>query len=156
MSKAIPHGRREEDYLKTLYMLSRERNVIRVRDLSRALGVRPSSAVEYIEKLAKKGLVVHRKGEYIELTPQGIKEGERLYKRYEALMRFLKEILMLPEDIAAEDACYIEHGLHDLTLERIRLFLEFLDIHLKEKGKINFLERLREYYVKGKVPESCT
>jgi Mn-dependent DtxR family transcriptional regulator len=72
-----------------------------------------------------------------------------------ALMRFLKEILMVPEEIAAQDACYIEHGLHDLTLERIRMFLEFLDVHLKEKGRINFLERLREYYVKGEIPEDC-
>jgi len=156
MNKAIPHGRREEDYLKTVYILSKEKNVIRIRDLSRALGVRPSSAVEYIEKLARKGLVVHKKGEYIELTSEGLKEGEKLYKRYKALMSFLKEILMLPEDVAAEEACYIEHGLHDLTLERIRMFLEFLDMHLKEKGKVNFLERLREYYIKGKIPEGCT
>ena len=111
--------------------------------------------MEYVEKLAKKGLVVHRKGEYIELTSKGAKEGEKLYRRYEALMRFLKEILMLSDDVAAEDACYIEHGLHELTLERIGLFLDFLDIHLKGKGKINFLDRLREYYLKGRIPESC-
>ncbi len=151
MPRTVPHGRRAEDYLKAIYMISREKKVVRVRDLSKVLGVRPSSAVEYLDKLASEGYVIHKKGEYIELTDKGREIGESLYRRYEALMRFLKEILMLPDEIAAEDACYIEHGLHDMTLERIRMFLEFLDIHLKEKGKINFIEKLREYYSKGKV-----
>jgi DtxR family Mn-dependent transcriptional regulator len=155
MSRTVPHGRRAEDYLKILYMLSKEKKVVRVRDLSKALGVKPSSVVEYLEKLAQEGYVVHKKGEYIELTEKGRSLGEKLYRRYMALMRFLKEILMLPDDVAAEDACYIEHGLHDVTLERIRMFLEFLDLHLKEKGRVNFLEHLREYYLKGELPESC-
>ncbi|WFO75108.1 metal-dependent transcriptional regulator [Desulfurococcaceae archaeon MEX13E-LK6-19] len=144
MPQQAPHGKRFEDYLEAIYLLEKEKGVARVRDLSRLLGVKPSTVVEHLEKLSREGLVVYEKREYIRLTEKGMELAKQIYEYHKVVRRFLKEILMLPEEIAEKDACYIEHGIHKDTIIRLKLFLEYFDKHFKEKEK--FLEELKQYY----------
>lgn len=148
MSQRAPRGKRFEDYLEAIYLLQKEKGVARVRDLSRILCVKPSTVVEHLEKLSRNGLILYEKREYIRLTEKGMELAEKIYEYHRVIRRFLREILMLPQEIAEEDACYIEHGVHRDTINRLKLFLEYLDKYFKDKEK--FLEGLKQYYVKGK------
>ncbi len=102
----------------------------KIREIARRLGVRPSSVVEYLKRLESKGYIVYEKGGHIYLTEKGLKYAESIYERHRILTKFL-ELLGVPHDIAEEDACYIEHGIHDITLEKIIRFIKkcgnFLD-----------------------------
>ncbi|NHW44650.1 MAG: metal-dependent transcriptional regulator [Candidatus Verstraetearchaeota archaeon] len=118
-------GRREEEYLEALYLLWRRDEAIRVKALAEMLNVKPPSIVEYLDKLARKGLVRYVKHETITLTDEGARLAEAIYKRHEALKEFLMTFLKLPEDIAEDDACGIEHELHDLTVNRIVKLMDF-------------------------------
>ncbi|OYT52443.1 MAG: iron-dependent repressor [Desulfurococcales archaeon ex4484_217_2] len=155
LSKGVPYGKRFEDYLEAMYILQKEKGVVRVRDLARMLRVKPPSVVEQLEKLSRYGFVLYEKGEYIRLTEKGEGIAKEILKKHEALRRFLRDILMVPEEIADKDACYMEHGLHEITLKRIVMFLEFVNKHFKLKGKMVFLERLKYYYEHGELPDEC-
>jgi DtxR family Mn-dependent transcriptional regulator len=117
--------RREEEYLEALYVLLRKYEAIRVKALAEMLSVKPSSIVEYLDKLARKGLVNYVKHEVITLTDEGARLAEAVYRRHEALKEFLMTFLKLPEDIAEDDACNVEHELHDLTVSRIVKLMDF-------------------------------
>ncbi|RLE61940.1 MAG: metal-dependent transcriptional regulator [Thermoprotei archaeon] len=136
--------RREEEYLETMYILMKRKKVIRVKDLSKALGIKPPSVIEYLKRLAEKGLIHYEKYEYIFLTDEGLAIAKRVYERHLALREFLSDILMLPNDIAEKDACRMEHVLHDTTLERITRLTDFI----KKYSEISpeFLDNLKNHY----------
>ena len=115
---------REEEYLEAMYLLKMKKGIIRVKDLAKLLKVKPSSVVEYLDKLHKKGLVHYEKHELISLTEKGIQLAEKIYKKHLALKEFLMLLLKIPEDIAEKDACNMEHGLHKETLEKIVSFIK--------------------------------
>jgi DtxR family Mn-dependent transcriptional regulator len=121
----LRRSRREEEYLEALYLLWRKDEVIRVKALAEMLNVKPPSIVEYLNKLARKGLVKYVKHEAIALTDEGIRLAEAIYKRHKALKEFLMAFLKLPEDIAEDDACSIEHELHDVTVNRVVKLMDF-------------------------------
>ena len=152
MGNRMSPSKRGEDYLKVMLILEKEKGYIRITDLAQRLGVKPASVVEYLEKLAIKGLVEYEKRERIKLTEEGRRLAEKIYRRHIAIRDFLKKILIIPEDIAEKDACYIEHGLSNETMDRIVQFLEFLDKCFQEKPK--FLEHLKYYYENGKCSEN--
>lgn len=118
---------RAEDYLKAIYAMLQQGLRPRVRELARRLGIKPSSVVEYLRKLDELGYIVYMKGGNIELTDKGKAIAEKIYERHIMLTEFLVAI-GVPRDIAEIDACYMEHGLHDITINKI---MEFLSKHLK-------------------------
>ena len=146
-------GKREGEYLEAMYILMRRKGIIRIKDLAKILRIKPSSVVEYLDRLSKKGLVHYEKYGLITLTDKGLKVAREIYKRHVALKEFLMLLLKIPEDVAEEDACYIEHGIHEITLDRIMKFLKFV----KEcpKGFPDFLEHLDYYYKYEKYPDTC-
>ncbi|MEZ0393754.1 MAG: metal-dependent transcriptional regulator [Desulfurococcaceae archaeon] len=108
---------RAEEYLEALYMLER-RGKVGVRELARLLGVRPSSALEFLRKLSEEGYVEYGQGGKIRLTEKGLKVAMGLYERHRLLTEFFVSI-GVPRDIAEEDACKVEHYLHEITVLKI-------------------------------------
>ena len=70
--------------------------------------------------LLKKGalICVDRDG-YITLTDDGRAVAEKIYSRHTLLKDFLSSI-GIPEEIAAEDACKMEHYISDTTFNAIK------------------------------------
>ena len=116
-----------EDYLEAVFVLDRERRVARVRDIARHMRVKKSSVGAALKRLSEAGLVTHEPYEFVRLTPAGEKVARRIHHRHETLRRFLQEVLNLPDEIAREDACRMEHGLHPQTVDQLQRFLEFLE-----------------------------
>ncbi len=94
-----------------------------VRALARRLMVKPSSVLEYLRKLDSEGYIEYRKGGRIRLTEKGLKIAQQIYQRHRIISRFLQK-LGVPKEIAEIDACYVEHGIHRETLEKIIEFLK--------------------------------
>lgn len=115
-----------ENYLEMVAILSRERDIVRVTQLSTALGVRKSSVSSALVKLSKEGLVNHEKYGYVELTPEGEKVAYDILHRHEILEQFLVEILGVNQKIAWKDACEMEHHISSVTIQKLTKFVEYV------------------------------
>ncbi len=156
MNRKSLYGRRFEDYLEAIYRIEREKGIVRIKDIASALRVKPPSVVEYLDNLARQGYVIYKKREYIKLTKKGEEIAKKVLEKHKAIRKFLKEVLMLPEEIAEEDACFMEHGLSNLTIERIKKLLEFIKKHIEYGGRMVFMERLKYFYENSKLSEECS
>ena len=107
-------------------MLNRENKVVRVTQLSSALGVRKSSVSAALTKLSKEGLVIHEKYGFVELTAEGEKIANDVLRRHEILEQFLGEILGVNAKIAWNDACDMEHYISPVTIQKLTMFVEFV------------------------------
>jgi DtxR family Mn-dependent transcriptional regulator len=146
-------SKRMQEYLEAIYMLYIKKRIVRLKDLSKELNVKPSSIVTELERLHEEGYIDYKKREHIKLTNKGFKIAKEIYKRHVIIKRFLETLLDMPEDIADRDACYIEHGLDPETLNKIVQFMEFIEGCPKKFP--NWLEHLKYYYKTGEYPEEC-
>jgi len=113
---------KEEDYLEAILNVSLTKGYAKSRDVAAELDVGPSSVGEMFAKLDKKGLVVYRKYEGVTLTESGKIIAEQVKFRHDVLVEFL-EIIGVPGNIANKDACFMEHELNTVTIQKIREFV---------------------------------
>jgi len=118
-----PLTMKEEDYLESILNVSEIKGYARSKDVSEDLGVSPSSASEMFVKLAEKNLIIHRKYEGVTLTPAGLEVASQVKFRHTVLVKFLKN-LGVPDYEADKDACFMEHELHAVTIQKIKEFVE--------------------------------
>lgn len=97
-----------ENYLETILILSKKLPVVRSVDIANELGFKKSSISIAMKNLrAKKHITVTDAG-FIYLTDEGREIAETIYERHELISKWLIR-LGVPENIATEDACKIEH-----------------------------------------------
>ncbi|RLE71886.1 MAG: metal-dependent transcriptional regulator [Thermoprotei archaeon] len=135
-----------EDYMRAIYILSKRNKVVRVKNIAKLLKVKPSSVTFALRKLSGKGLIEYEKHGYIDLTEEGLKVASKLSDRYRSIEHFLENILGLPREIAEIDACNIEHHLHDETISRIEVFVEFIE---KKPERVKLINEFLKYYKKN-------
>jgi len=114
-----------EDYLRAIYEIFEQKGYVRIRDVSKKLGVKPPSVVEMMKKLHKEGLVIYEKYGGITLTPRGKEIAETVKKRHDTFKKFL-EIILVPEEIALKDAHVLEHRLDPKTILQFTRFVSFI------------------------------
>ncbi|MBR5228516.1 MAG: metal-dependent transcriptional regulator [Firmicutes bacterium] len=108
-----------ENYLETILVLSKDNASVRSIDIAHELGYSKPSVSVAMKKLREGGLIMVDENGYIQLTDAGREIAEAMYERHTLLTRYFMAI-GVPEEIASEDACKIEHALSDETFERIK------------------------------------
>ncbi len=109
-------------YLQAVSTLKAERGHARVGDIADALRVSKSGVTSMIRSLQNRGLVTHERYGCVELTASGQRLASRTETSRRVLTLFLGEILGVPEGVAQEDACMIEHLVSpEVSLELLRL-----------------------------------
>ena len=108
-----------EDYLEMIFRLYKNNEVIRIKNLSEILHVKPSSASKMANILKNENLIHFEKYGQITLTEKGEILGEYLLCRHNILNRFF---------------CIINHSEDELSLvEKIEHFIDNDTIlHIKE------------------------
>jgi DtxR family Mn-dependent transcriptional regulator len=146
-----------EDYLETIFRVQQSRPVARVRDIASSKGVRTSSVISALKRLAKEGLVRYQAREYVELTEEGRRLGFRLYQRHTFLKRFLTDVLQVQPEIAEEDACTMEHAISAETLDRVAALSEFLSYCRDVDPELlhHFRDRWLRHLVSGGEAARC-
>ncbi|RLF49258.1 MAG: hypothetical protein DRN20_02640, partial [Thermoplasmata archaeon] len=140
--------RREEQYIEAIYEIVKKKGYAKVKDVSELLGVGLSAVSEMFKKLDEDGYVNYEKYGGVTLTKKGEKVAVKLSKKHEVLREFLI-ILGVDEEVADEDACEIEHVVRQETMDRLTKFVEFI----KSRKDPRWLERFKEYYETGELPE---
>ena len=108
-----------EMYLETIYLLEKERGSVRAIDVSERMNFSKPSVSRAVSVLKDGGyLTVDKTGALI-LTDEGRKTAERTYERHTVLAELFRS-LGVPEDVATEDACKIEHYISDTTFAALK------------------------------------
>ena len=108
-----------ENYLETILILSKQLPVVRSVDVANELGFKKSSVSIAMKNLREKNHITMTDAGYIYLTDTGREIAEMIYERHELLTSWL-ERLGVPHEIAAEDACKVEHVLSAESFEAIK------------------------------------
>ena len=112
-----------ENYLETILMLSKKLPVVRAVDIANELGYKKSSVSIAMKHLRENKHITVSDAGFITLTESGLAVAEMVFERHEILTKVLVSI-GVPEDIASEDACKIEHDLSDETIECIKKYFK--------------------------------
>lgn len=108
-----------EDYLEAILMLHQRIGLVRSIDVVNELGYSKPSVSVAMKKLRENGYVEMDSEGYIHLTQTGQEVADRIYSRHRLLTQFFIR-LGVSEEVAAADACKIEHDLSDETFEKIK------------------------------------
>ena len=97
-----------ENYLETILILSKKLPVVRSVDIANELGFKKSSVSIAMKNLREKEHITVTDAGFIYLTDSGKEIAEMIFERHEIISKFLIN-LGVPDEIAVEDACRIEH-----------------------------------------------
>ncbi len=139
-----------EDYLEAMYVIGLTNKVIRVKEIAKFLDVKTPSVVDAVGKLTEKGLVIHEKYGYLELTDEGYKLGRGINNKHEKVYKFLNGILGVSDSVSKKDACNIEHYISKEAMEKMIKFTRFVDTC--PDGYPQWLKHFNYYARYGKHP----
>lgn len=108
-----------ENYLETILIIKEKKGVVRSVDIVEKLGYSKSSVSRGVNLLKENGFIQIAHDGHISFTEEGEKLVSRIYERHHILTKFLKSI-GVPENVAEEDACRIEHVISDETIKAIK------------------------------------
>ncbi len=108
-----------EMYLETILVLSQKQSVVRAIDISEHMGYSKPSVSRAVGLLKSGGYIKVAENGAISLSDTGREIAEKMYERHTLLTKVLVS-LGVPEDIAVEDACRIEHVISDNTFAAIK------------------------------------
>ena len=108
-----------EMYLETIYVLSKQKSGVHSIDVSEHLGYSKPSVSRAMGLLKKGGYIEINEDNHIVLTDSGMEIAKKIYDRHTLLTKMLV-YLGVPEEIAVQDACKMEHDISDESLEAIR------------------------------------
>lgn len=133
-------SRKTEDYLEAILNITEEKGYARVKNIANSLEIKPPSVVEMVKKLDKMGFVEHRKYEGVVLTPKGREVAVVVKERHNIIKSFL-ELIKVPEKIAENDACTMEHELDQITINQIKNLVNFVNSEPDAKRLLTQFER---------------
>lgn len=142
-----------EMYLKTILRLGVDGQPVRVKAIAESLAITMPSVSGALQTLKVKGLVLHPSYGAVRLSARGRRAATAVNDRFEALRRFLHEVLGVDESAAARDACEIEHVVGEETLMRLGAFLDYTTGCQKDVGAM--IAHFHEYLNLRKAGDYC-
>lgn len=108
-----------EMYLETIYVLHQKKPDVRSIDVAEYMGFSKPSVSRGVSILKRDGYLTVDPNGYLELTDSGLDLAKKIYERHTILTKMLTNIGVAP-DVAAQDACKMEHVISDETLNAIK------------------------------------
>jgi DtxR family transcriptional regulator, Mn-dependent transcriptional regulator len=136
-----------EDYLETIFFLSREEGKARPKDIAERMKVRAASVTGALKALAEKGLINYAPYASVTLTAEGREIAGGIAVKHEALLHFFTQVLGIDASEAEEFACSMEHTIPDHILQRFVRFAEYTE--KCPNFNANWQENAEEYFCKA-------
>ena len=112
-----------ENYLETILQLSKTLPVVRSVDIANELGFKKSSVSVAMKNLRLKEYITVTDSGFIYLTESGKAIAEYVYEKHTFLTSWLSAI-GVPEEIASEDACKMEHVISEESFSAIKEYVK--------------------------------
>ena len=108
-----------EDYLEAILMIQLEKGQVRSIDVAHKLNYSKPSVSRAVNLLRENGYLQMARDGMLELTEAGRRIAETIYERHILLTKWLIS-LGVPEQLAAVDACKLEHDVSGTTFEKLK------------------------------------
>ncbi|MGM9607385.1 MAG: metal-dependent transcriptional regulator [Oscillospiraceae bacterium] len=108
-----------EDYLEAILSLRLRQGNVRSIDVANELNYTKPSVSVAMKKLRESGYIQMDHDGSITLLPEGEEIAQRIYERHRLLTDFFIRLGVDPE-VAAADACKVEHDLSEETFQKIK------------------------------------
>ena len=125
MEKTEKKSESSENYLETIFILSKRLPVVRNADISSALKFKRSSVSVAVKKLKDAGQICVSPQGYIALTESGLAVAQSLYEKHTFFADWLKKIGVNPET-AEKDAREMEHVISEESFSAMKSFINTL------------------------------
>ena len=111
-----------ENYLETILVLSKQNGEVRSIDIVNEMNFSKPSVSVAMKHFREDGYIVMDESGYITLTEKDMEVAQRVYERHMVLTALLRK-LGVSEEVAAQDACRMEHGISDKSFEAMRRYV---------------------------------
>lgn len=115
-----------ENYLEAILLLSKKLPVVRAVDIANELDFKKPSVSIAMKNLREKNQITVSEQGFIYLTESGKEIAEMIYERHLLISAWLEK-LGVPAEIAAEDACRIEHVISKESFEAVKNYVNTRD-----------------------------
>jgi len=115
-----------EMYLESIYVLSQKNPQVRSVDVGEYLGYSKPSVSRAVGLLKTGGYITVDKEGHLKLTEEGLQIAKKIYDRHTLISRLLERLGVDPE-VAAADACKIEHAISDQSFEAIKAYMKTME-----------------------------
>jgi len=112
-----------EMYLETIYQITQEKGFVRSIDIANHMSYSKPSVSRAVHILEENGYLTIDGDGHLLLTESGKEVAERTFERHSLLTEFFTKIGVSPE-VAAEDACRIEHVISGETFSALKKHIE--------------------------------
>lgn len=112
-----------EEYLKTMYILKKQNNNIRVTDIAKKMNCTKASVNKAIYNLKDNGLLNYESYGTIELTKEGENLAKKILEAYDIVYLFLKDVLNIDEEKAQKEAENIKSAITDETVNKLAKYV---------------------------------
>lgn len=111
-----------EDYLEAILMIKKRSGNVRSIDIARELSFSKPSVSVAMKNLKTSNYITVDENGFINLTEAGQEIAEKIYERHTFLTNWLTSLGVDPE-VAAEDACKMEHAISSESFSAIKKFV---------------------------------
>ena len=108
-----------EDYLEAILMLSTKQKDVHAIDVANELNFSKPSVSIALKKLKEGGYIDIDEHNHLHLTDSGMEVAQKIYERHILLTQILIE-LGVDSEVAAKDACKLEHDLTTQSFQAIK------------------------------------
>lgn len=115
-----------EDYLESILVLQERYGQVRSIDIVNLLGYSKPSVSIAMKKLRESGYISMSPDGLITLNESGLEIARQVYSRHQVITK-LFVMMGVPQAVAAEDACRVEHDLSQETFDRIRDYVSRIE-----------------------------
>ena len=105
-----------ENYMEAILILQQQNGEVRAVDVAHYFGFSKPTISQYMKQYAQQGLIEVDGNGHITLTGEGRAIAEHIFERHQVITAVFTA-LGVPEEIAREDACKVEHDLSDVTFQ---------------------------------------
>lgn len=112
-----------EEYLKTMYILEKQKGNIRVTDIAKKMNCTKPSVNKAIYNLKDNGMVSYETYGEITLTEDGENLAKKILEAYDIVYLFLKDVLGLDSEDAEKEAEKIKSSITDETVNKLAKYV---------------------------------
>jgi DtxR family Mn-dependent transcriptional regulator len=113
-----------EDYLEAVLEITENgRQSVTPQEIAAALQVPDAAADAVIASLIEEGYLERLTGDAVRLTEKGHSVASQVARKHRVLQCFLTEMLGVDAEAASKEACTLEHGISDETIDRLSSYM---------------------------------
>lgn len=112
-----------EEYIKTMYILQKQKSEIRVTDIAEKMNCSKASVTKALNNLKENNLVNYEAYGQITLTKEAEEIAQKILEAYDIVYLFFSEVLEMQNEKAKEEAEKVKSIISDEVLNKLAKYI---------------------------------